>query len=140
MIVLDTNVISELTRRDPDATVLTWMDSLLVHDVSTTAVTAAELLHGVARLPSGRRRAALAAAVRALLHEDLAGRIEPFDALAAEAYALLVTDRENRGRPITVADAQIAAICRVHAATLATRNTKDFEATGIELVDPWSPS
>ncbi len=137
MIVLDTNVLSELTRQVPDTTVLTWLDSLPAAEVATTAVTAAELLYGVARLPSGRRKTELSEAIHALINDDFHGRIEPFDALAADQYAPVVTAREQRGRPIAGADAQIAAICRARNATLATRNTKDFEDTGIELVDPW---
>ncbi len=137
MIVVDTNVLSELLRPAPDATVVAWLDSLLTADVATTAVTAAELLYGAMRLPAGRRREALVEAVRALLAEDFRGRIEPFDAGSAEHYAVVVSRREQLGRPISSADAQIAAICRTHQAALATRNTSDFEHTGVELVDPW---
>lgn len=137
MIVLDTNVLSELTRPVPDAAVLAWLDSLPAAEVTTTAVTAAELLYGVARLPAGRRKRDLSEAVHGLLNHDLQDRISPFDARAAEHYPLAVTAREQCGRPTAVADAQIAAICRACGATLATRNTDDFEDTGIELVDPW---
>ncbi|MBA2338331.1 MAG: type II toxin-antitoxin system VapC family toxin [Acidimicrobiia bacterium] len=137
MIVLDTNVLSELTRQTPNEAVLAWLDSIPASDAATTAVTASALYYGVARLPAGRRKTALAAAVHAVISDDFAGRVEPFDISAAEAYALVVTDREQLGRPITVADAQIAAICRVHQATLATRNVRDFDDTGIELIDPW---
>jgi len=137
MIILDTNVLSELARQTPEEAVLTWLDGCPAAEIATTAVTASELLCGVARLPPGRRKSALAAAVRALINDDLAGHVEPFDVAAAEQYAVVVTDRERLGRPISVADAQIAAICRVRQATLATRYTKDFEETGIELVDPW---
>jgi predicted nucleic acid-binding protein len=138
VIVLDTNVLSELTRHVPDAAVLAWLDSLPVSEVATTAVTAAELLYGVARLPDGRRKRELSEAVHGLINDDLQGRIEPFDVLAADHYARVVTAREQRGRPITVADAQVAAICLDHDAALATRNTADFDGTGIDLVDPWN--
>ncbi|MFI5004857.1 MAG: type II toxin-antitoxin system VapC family toxin [Solirubrobacterales bacterium] len=137
MILLDTNVLSELIRRDPDDGVLSWMDSLDAAAVATTAITAAELLYGVARLPPGRRKDQLSEAVLGLLAEDLSGRVESFDATAATHYAALVSDRERAGRPISVADAQIAAICRKLGATLATRNTEDFDATGVDLIDPW---
>lgn len=137
MIVLDTNVISELTRQVPDAAVLAWLDSLPAAEVATTAVTAAELLYGVARLPDGRRKRELSEAVHGLLNDDFRGRVEPFDVVAADHYALVVATREQQGRPITVADAQIAAICRGCGATLATRNTGDFENAAIELVNPW---
>lgn len=136
--VLDTNVISEVMRTDPVAKVVDWVDEHDVESLSMTAVTAAELLYGVARLPDGARKRELSFAVQALIRQDFAGRVLPFDADAAEHYAALVAQREGRGRPISAADAQIAAICRLRGATLATRNTRDFEETGIELVDPWN--
>ncbi|HSZ70186.1 MAG TPA: type II toxin-antitoxin system VapC family toxin [Solirubrobacteraceae bacterium] len=137
MILLDTNVLSELIRPAPDTGVTQWLDSLDATAVATTAITAAELLHGVARMPRGRRRKRLAEAIRGLLEEDLDGRVEPFDGTAANHYADLVSRREAAGRPISIADAQIAAICRKFGATLATRNTSDFEDTGVDLLDPW---
>ncbi len=137
MIVLDTNVLSELTRQYPDQGVLGWLDSVPATEVLTTAVTAAELLYGVARLPAGHRKTALTAAVHGLLDEDFRGRVEPFDKIAATHYAIVVADRERAGRPISVADAQIASVCRKLQAALATRNIRDFEQTGLELVDPW---
>jgi predicted nucleic acid-binding protein len=137
VIVLDTNVVSELVRAAPDERVVAWLDDLPVAETATTAVTVAELLYGVARLPTGRRKAELEQAVRAMIDEDFRDRVEPFDRDAAAAYALVVADRDRLGRPISVADAQIAATCRARGATLATRNTKDFQDTGIKLVDPW---
>jgi predicted nucleic acid-binding protein len=130
VIVLDTNVLSELVRERPDARVLAWLDDKPVAEIATTAVTTAEMLYGVARLPSGRRKAELEQAVRAMIDEDFRDRVE---------YALVVAGRDRLGRPISVSDAQIAAICRARGAALATRNTKDFEDTGIELIDPWQP-
>ena len=138
MIILDTNVVSELTRMTPTAAVLDWLDAQPAAGVATTAITAAELLYGVARLPDGARKNALTGAVHALLTEDLDGRVEPFDAAAAVHYADLVTTRERVGQPISIPDAQIAAICRAHRASLATRNTSDFTGTGIDLIDPWA--
>lgn len=137
MIILDTNVISELTRQAPTPGVMSWLDSLSAADVATTAITAAEMLCGVARLPSGRRKTELAAAVDGLLSDDFRGRILVFDEPAARRYADIVTARERVGRPIGAADAQIAAICRATDAALATRNTDDFAGTGIELINPW---
>lgn len=139
MIILDTNIISELTRQAPEPRVVSWLDSLPAEEVSTTAVTAAELLYGVARVPAGRRKRELAAAVRGLLGDELRDRILPFDEHCASRYADIVCGRETVGRPIGVADAQIAAICRTAEATLATRNTDDFSGTGIELINPWKP-
>jgi toxin FitB len=137
LIVVDTNVISELTRRAPAPEVVSWLDSLPADGVATTAITAAELLYGVERLPDGRRKVELSAAVHGLLSDDLRGRVLAFDEPAASRYAEIVAGRERLGRAIGVADAQIAAICRVIGAALATRNTEDFEETGIDLINPW---
>jgi toxin FitB len=139
VIILDTNIISELTRQAPEPCVVSWLDSLPAEEVGTTAVTAAELLYGVARMPAGRRKRDLAAAVRGLLGDEFRDRILPFDEHCASRYADIVCGRETLGRPIGVADAQIAAICRTAEATLATRNTADFSGTGIELINPWKP-
>ena len=137
MIVLDTNVISELSRRVPDPGVLSWLDSLAVSDVATTAITAAELRYGVARLPDGHRKRELTVMIEGILTEDFHGRVLPFDERSSVQYADIVTGRGRIGRPIGVADAQIAAICRDLGAILATRNTADFEEAGVELIDPW---
>jgi toxin FitB len=137
MIALDTNVISELARQVPDRGVLSWLDSLEVSDVVTTAVTAAELRYGIARLPEGHRKRELTAVIRGILTEDFHGRVLPFDERASVQYADIVASRERNGSPIGVADAQIAAICRDLSAILATRNIADFEETGIELINPW---
>ena len=138
MIVVDTNVISELARQMPAPEVISWIDSLATGEVATTAITAAELLYGVARLPDGRRKTELSAAVNGLLNNELDGRVLPFDRLAADRYADIVSRRERLGQPIGIADAQIAAICSTAGAALATRNIADFEDTGIELINPWS--
>lgn len=137
MIVLDTNVISELARQEPDPGVLSWLDSFEIAGLVTTAITAAELRYGVTRLPDGHRKRELAAIIHGILTEDFHGRVLPFDDSASVCYADIVTGRERSGRPIGIPDAQIAAICRDLSAVLATRNTADFEDTGIELVNPW---
>ena len=137
MIILDTNIIFELTRQVPEPGVISWLDSLPAEEASTTAVTAAELLYGVARMPVGRRKTELAAAVRGLLDDEFRDRVLPFDEHCASRYADIVCGRETLGRPIGVADAQIAAICRTAEAALATRNTDDFSGTGIQLINPW---
>lgn len=138
MIVLDTNVISEILRPQPEGRVVAWMEDL-TGDVAITTVTFAELLTGVRRLPEGRRRSVLAEGIDAALdpYRDT-GAILPFDSRAAEQYADVLVAREQAGLPIHTADAQIAAICRAHGAACATRNSKDFTGTGVELVDPWS--
>jgi toxin FitB len=137
VIVVDTNVISELARLTPDPGLLCWLDSLEISDVATTAVTAAELRYGVARLPDGHRKQELTVVIRGILTEDFHGRVLPFDEGASVRYADIVAGRQRIGRPIGVADAQIAAICRDLDGILATRNTADFEETGIGLIDPW---
>ena len=139
MIFLDTNVLSELARRAPDAGVVTWLDALDASQVGTTAICVAELLYGVARLPAGRRKTRLGEAIRGLLDEEFGPRVAPFDETAATFYAAIVTRREKAGRPVSIADAQIAAICLAHDATLASRKVKDFEMTGVTVVDPWQP-
>ncbi len=140
MIILDTNVISELARQVPDPGVLSWLDSLAVSNVATTAITAAELRYGIARLPDGHRKRELTAIIRDILTEDFHGRVLPFDERSSVQYADIVTGRERIGRPVGIADAQIAAICRDLSAELATRNTADFEETGIEVINPWELS
>ncbi|GHF18289.1 type II toxin-antitoxin system VapC family toxin [Pseudolysinimonas yzui] len=138
MIVLDTNVISEVFRPRPDAKVVAWLESLS-GEVAITAVTLAELLAGVRRLPDGQRRSALAARIDAAIRPYRQSRaVLAFDDDAADHYADILAAREQAGLPISTADALIAAICRSHDAVCATRNTKDFAGTGIELVDPWA--
>jgi predicted nucleic acid-binding protein len=138
MIILDTNVLSELMRANPDENVLAWLDSQNSQDLHTTAITVAELLYGVARLAHGKRKTALRGAIESMLEGELAGKILPFDHHSARAYATLVAECDARGRPVSSADAQIAAICHVHDAMLATRNGKDFVATGVPVIDPWT--
>jgi predicted nucleic acid-binding protein len=137
MIVLDTNVISELMHPHAHPDVVAWLDEQPINEVYLTAVTTAELRYGIARLPDGRRKADLANRVRRTIEEDFADRILPFDDEAAVHYADIVVHREQRGTVISMADAEIAAICRNHSADLATRNTKDFAYTGIDVIDPW---
>lgn len=139
MIVLDTNVISEFMRAEPDGNVLAWIDSQPAMDLVISAITVAEILHGIARLPFGKRKQKLESHAMAMFEEDFADRILPFDAHAAVEYAAIVALCEAKGRAAGMADAQIAAICRVHGAPIATRNTKDFEFPGIEIINPWKP-
>lgn len=138
MIVLDTNVISEIFRPEPDRQVVAWLESL-GGDVAITSVTLGELLAGVRRLPEGRRRSNLATRIATALQPYLDTRsVLAFDAEAADHYADVFVAREKAGLPISMPDAQIAAICRANAATCATRNVSDFAHTGVELVNPWA--
>lgn len=139
MIVLDTNVLSELMRNEPDAQVLAWLDDQYAVEFHTTSITVAELFYGIARLPAGRKKSDLREAANALLEGPLAGRVLPFDEAAARHYAVIVCERSALGRPIESADAQIAAVCSGHDAILVTRNVKDFEGVGLTIVDPWQP-
>lgn len=135
-VVLDTNVISELMRGSPDERVVAWAIGLPPSAVCTTALTVAEVRFGIARLPAGRRRRLLNQSADAVF-TTFADRILAFDAAAAAHYADIVVGRERAGVPISGFDAQIAAICRGHGATLATRDSRDFGQLGLELVDPW---
>lgn len=136
MIVLDTNVVSELMRRAPAPAVVAWLGTVAPHDLYTTAITVAEVRYGIARLPDGRRKSQLVEAADEVFL-GFPEQVLAFDAAAALAYASVVTARDRAGVPIHGFDAQIAAICRLHQATLATRNVGDFYGTGIEVVDPW---
>ena len=138
MIILDTNVVSEPMRPVPDEHVLRWLARQDASTLFLTAVTEAELRTGLALLPAGKRREALGAALEAMLAEDFAGRVLPFEGgAAARAYAAIQAERRETGRPIAMADAMIAAIARSRGMRVATRNTGDFEGTGVELLDPW---
>ncbi|MFL1516816.1 type II toxin-antitoxin system VapC family toxin [Pseudomonas prosekii] len=137
MIVLDTNVLSEFMRLKPDVKVLAWVDAQPVMELAISAVTVAEILHGIARLPVGKRKQKLEAHAMAMFEEDFAGRIFSFDAHAAVEYATLVANCEANGRAASMADAQIAAICRSHGVPIATRNVRDFAFSGVEIINPW---
>jgi toxin FitB len=137
MILLDTNILSELVRAMPDPAVERWLAAQPVASVFTSAITEAELRYGVALLPDGRRRAVLSHEMAAMLEVDFAGRILPFDSPAAMAYAEIAAVRRQAGRPMSQADAQIAAICQSRGAALATRNTSDFDGCGVTLINPF---
>lgn len=139
IIVLDTNVLSELMRAVPDRHVETWVRAVPPDLVYTTSVTVAEVRFGIARLAAGRRGDELAS-VADDVFATFADRVLPFDNATASHYADIVVERERRGAPISGFDAQIAAICRSRRAALATRNTSDFSQIGLKLIDPWLPS
>ena len=135
MILVDTNVLSELTRPRPEPRVVKWLEEnepLL----ALPTVTLAELRYGIARLPQGRRRASLLAFWNAVRDRFL-GRTFSFDPLAAQAYGDMAAAAERAGARLNVADGQIAAIAKVHRMTTATRDASDFEASGVPLVNPW---
>jgi predicted nucleic acid-binding protein len=137
-VLLDTNVLSELMRPQPSAIVLDWFVQQEGSEFYTSAITQAEMLLGVALLPSGKRRDAIADAVEQMFEQDFVGHCLPFDGLAAHEYAALVATRNMVGMPISTEDAQIAAIALRHGLALATRNTKDFRKINeLVLLDPW---
>lgn len=137
MIILDTNVLSETMRAQSSHVVLGWLAAQPASRLFTTAIAEAEILLGLALLEAGRRRSALEAAARAMFAEDFAGRILPFDSAAAAEFVDIAAARRRSGRPIAHADAQIAAIARARGASIATRNTADFEGCHLALIDPW---
>jgi len=136
MIVLDTNVVSELMRPDPDPGVARWVRERDRRELRTTAITIAEVRYGIARLADGRRKQALLAAADDVL-AAFGDQVLPVDAAAAEHYAVIASSRERAGKPVAGFDALIAAVCRSRGAALATRNISDFDGTGIEIMDPW---
>lgn len=137
MIILDTNVVSELLRPAPNQAVATWLDAQQGSSVCLTSVSEAELRYGLAMLPSGKRRDALATAISGILRDLFSGRILPFDSAAAAAYASIASERRAAGRPISQMDCQIAAIAFVADASLATRNERDFDGCGVAVINPW---
>ena len=137
MIILDTNVVSELMRPMLTPAIARSLSKYSADELYSTSISLAEILYGVELLPAGKRKNELLAGAERLFRVVLASRILPFDEPAAEAFSHIAAARRSRGRPISELDAQIAAIASVHDATLATRNTADFESCGIRLVNPW---
>jgi predicted nucleic acid-binding protein len=137
MIILDTNVLSELMKPNPLPRVVNWVARQSATELFTTSVTEAEIFHGIELLASGKRRDGLLAAAEGMFAEDFAGRILGFESAAAKVFSRIDSYRRASGRPISHADAQIAAITQVQKAKLATRNGPDFADCRIDLVDPW---
>ncbi|WP_250207778.1 type II toxin-antitoxin system VapC family toxin [Curvibacter sp. CHRR-16] len=139
--LLDTNVLSEFMRPQPAPQVVAWLNAQNPAQLFISAISRAEIELGLALMPSGQRQQALAKAAQAMFDEDFADQCLVFDALAASHYAQLVSRRTRLGRPISVEDAQIAAIALANAMPLATRNTADFEQIeGLQVVNPWDKS
>jgi hypothetical protein len=139
VILLDTNVLSEFMRPRPSARVVAWLDEQPAGEVYTSAISRAEIELGLMLMAPGKRQDALSQAAWAMFDEDFAGRCLPFDEDAARHYAAIVSARTRAGRPISVEDAQVAAIALAHRMPLATRNTTDFELIdGLEVVNPWT--
>ncbi len=137
MIILDTNIISEIMRPAAEERVMAWLRKQPLNLLATTAVTVAEIRYGLGRLPEGQRRRNLEERFRSFLTRGFYDRIMAFDAAAAEAYSLIVVERERAGRPIDAFDAMIAAIARMNGASVATRDVSGFEGCGVDIINPW---
>jgi hypothetical protein len=137
MILLDTNVISEIMRERPDQGVRAWLRALPRSEIWTASVVIAELLSGIELMPAGRKQKSLREAVEEMIAEDFRGQILTFNLPAARQYAQILDARRKIGRPIRELDAQIAAIARAHSATLATRDVNDFAGCDLAVVNPW---
>jgi len=137
MILLDTNVVSEPLRRAPDARVIAWIDAQPVETLFLSAITVAELRHGVSQLPVGKRRADLQQNLEKRVLPLFAGRVLPFDLGCTQAYAELMTKARAAGLAVATADGYIAAIAAANQLTVATRDTGPFEAAGAAVINPW---
>ena len=138
MIVLDTNVLSELMSPTPDATVVRWLNKQPAASVWTTTITLMELRFGIASMPIGKRRQILSQGLENVLRHEIEGRIVSFDLAAAERAAELSAVRRGRGKVVEFRDTMIAGIVLATRATLATRDTADFEDLGVQILDPWT--
>lgn len=136
--LLDTNVLSELMREHPTGAVLGWFAQHTLASMHTSTITQAEILTGIALLPVGKRRTALAEAAEQMFGQDFAQMCHVFDAAAAKNYALIVAARTRLGQPISTEDGKIAAIAMARGLAVVTRNTKDFEnIEGLAVTNPW---
>jgi predicted nucleic acid-binding protein len=138
VIILDTNVLSTLMQRAPDAAVVAWLDGQPAESVWITSITLFEARLGLALLPAGRRRQTLQSAFTQLLESDLENRVLDFDTAAATEAATLAAERQRRGRPVDMRDTQIAGIALARRATLATRNVRHFADLKVPVIDPWA--
>src|SRR5438874_8533832 len=136
MIVIDTDILSELMQPKPSPRVLKWIAEYEATRLFITTVTQAEILYGIQLLAFGKRRTGLKAAAEAMFDEDFAGRILAFESDSAYAFADTAAARRAAGNPVSQFDAQIAAIARSHTAAVATRNTAHFEGCGIQVLNP----
>ena len=137
MIILDTNIVSELMKAEPDSSVLKWFESLENQPLMITVITVAELRFGVSALPDGKQKDQLSAAITAMINEEFDARVLEFNQASAEAYGILLAKLRKEGITMSQSDAMIAAIALINEAQLVTRNTRDFEHCGIEIVNPF---
>jgi predicted nucleic acid-binding protein len=137
MILVDTNVISEPLRKSPEPRVVAWLDSQPMETLYLSAVTVAELRFGVASLPAGRRRDALRHDLEQRILPLFAGRVLPFDLLASQSFATVMSRARASGTPIAASDGYIAATAHANGMAVATRDTRPFESADVPTVDPW---
>ena len=137
-VLLDTNVVSELIRTVRDPNVADWVAGLPLEDLFFSAVGEAELRYGAAILPVGRHQETLLAAIEGMLREAFGERVLPLDRAAARGYADIAAAQRAAGRSVAPADCQIAAIARSRDMTVATRNVRDFDDIGVDIVNPWT--
>jgi predicted nucleic acid-binding protein len=138
VILLDTNVISEMMRENPDATVLARLDQFPTESVWTTSITVFEIRHGLQILAAGRARKRLETAFSAIVEDELEGRVLPLDIDAATKAGMIAAECRLAGRSIDIRDALISGIAVARKAAIATRNLKHFADTGVPLINPWS--
>ena len=137
MILLDTNVLSELMKPEASGAVVGWIAGQARSELFTSVITLGEIIYGLEIMPVGKRRAMRFQLADEMFGIDFADRILSFDAAAARAFAVIAATRRRAGRPIAMPDAQIAAIARANRMAVATRNVDDFAACGVDLINPW---
>ena len=138
MIILDTNIVSELMREQPSPSVTEWIQSFDPNQFTITAITVAEIMRGLAHIPEGKRRRKLEQSFYGFIHDAFSSKILAFDEQAALLYGDISAAREKKGLSVDPVDLMITAIAKYHNATIATRNVKDFEACGVKLINPWN--
>jgi predicted nucleic acid-binding protein len=137
MIILDTNILSELMKSTPDSKVIAWLDTQVVSQLFITTISIAEISYGINVLPEGKRRDSLENAFHQAINKAFKHRIIVFDEVDAHMYGMLMSKRKKMGRPLSCLDGQIAAITVNHSAKLATRNVRDFSDCSLELINPF---
>jgi predicted nucleic acid-binding protein len=140
MILLDTNVISEPQRREPNARVLEWIDAQALETLYLSAITVAELRAGITLMPAGKRRDSLHDNMEKRLLPMFANRVLSFDMACTKAYAELLAKCRAAGLAVETADAFIAAVALANGFAVATRDTSPFEAAGVNVINPWQAS
>lgn len=137
MIILDTNILSELMKSTPEPNVESWLEQQLVTQLFITTISIAEISYGIGILPKGKRRDALEKGFQHAINQAFKHRMLSFDEASASAYGVLMSKRKKMGKPLGILDGQIAAIALAHSAILATRDIRDFTDCNLELINPF---